>query len=307
MNETILSPLTSKNNIAEAGSVKSEEIISIYKKQYDFDISEYFKGIEEVKIYKCLDTEYMFYYPFSTEGDEKYYARMSQFEWYYNPLRWEHTKAFELIEKGAKVLEVGSGSGFFINELKKREIRATGLELNSRGIKEAEKIGVTLLKETIQAHSGSNANTYDAVCSFQVLEHISQPLSFLESKIKCLKKGGKLIIGVPNNDSYLKDNKMDNKVLNMPPHHVGLWTLNSLKSLEKLFAIKLEDVYYEPMIGANVSVYVWNRVNSFFFGMTFFNRVFWKLKLDKLLTQMVLKNSAEVVGNSMVVVYTKNN
>lgn len=306
MTEAIKSPLTLKENITQIGTVNTDEIISIYQKYYGMDISAYFADIEDIKIFKCLDTKYMFYYPFSTEGDEKYYSKMSEFEWYYHPSRWEHMKAREIILPGSKVLEVGSGSGHFIKELNKMGVKATGLELNGNGIKEAKKIGVELLKETVQDHADNNKEGYDIVCSFQVLEHISQPLSFLKAKINCLKPGGKLIIGVPNNDSYIKNNKLYSKVLNMPPHHVGLWTADSIRSLQKLFRIELNNIYYEPLIDGNVQTYLWNKVNSFFLGMTFFNRVIWKLKIDKPLTYLLSKRKDDIIGNSMLAIYTKN-
>ena len=68
----------------------------------------------------------------------------------------------------------------------------------------------------------------------------------------------------------------------------------------------MEDVFYEPMTEGNVPIYVWNKVNSFFFGITLFPRALWKLKLDKVLTSLILKNSDDLIGNSMVAVYTKN-
>src|SRR5688572_3721056 len=128
----ILSPLTGLANTEQIGSVESAEIVSIYRKHFGIDISAYFADAPEIKIMRCRDTGFMFYYPFTLEGDEAYYAKMSEFEWYYHPNRWEHQKAFELLHKGDRVLEVGSGSGFFIRKLRENAIDASGLELNPR-------------------------------------------------------------------------------------------------------------------------------------------------------------------------------
>jgi 2-polyprenyl-3-methyl-5-hydroxy-6-metoxy-1,4-benzoquinol methylase len=300
------SPLTFSNNVVEAGKIKSDEIIAIYAKHFKLNIESYFKNVPEVKIFKCLDTKYMFYYPFTLEGDENYYGLMSKFDWYYNPSRWEHGKAIEIINEKDNVLEIGAGSGSFLKKLKEKAPFVTGLELNTKAIEEAKSIGVELHKELIQDHARKNANKYDVVCSFQVLEHISQPHEFIAAQLQSLKPNGKMIIGVPNNDSYLKDNKLPSKVLNMPPHHMGLWTPASLKSLENIFNITLMDIYYEPLVGANVDTYLWNSVNNFFFGFSLFTRAIWKFKIHNTLRFFLLKRAHKIKGNSMIAIFEKN-
>jgi hypothetical protein len=88
MKEIVRSPLTFSNNVIEIGKINPEEIITIYSSYYNIDIRYYFNNIKEIVILRCLDTQYMFYYPFETEGDEKYYESMGKFDWYYNPSRW---------------------------------------------------------------------------------------------------------------------------------------------------------------------------------------------------------------------------
>lgn len=91
-----------------------------------------------------------------------------------------------------------------------------------------------------------NYEKYDVVCTFQVLEHIHNVREFIQSMIHCTRKGGKIIISVPNNDAFIL--KCDSiQTLNRPPHHVGLWNLNSLISLTKLFNLKIDSVALEPL------------------------------------------------------------
>ncbi len=306
MSKPILSPLSFSSNVIEIGKISSTEIITIYSSYFKMNVEPYFKNIPEIRILKCLDTQYMFYYPFETEGDEKYYESMGVFDWYYNPSRWEHKKTLEIIKEKDNVLEVGAGSGFFLNELKKKNKTITGLELNGKAIEEAKTLGIDLKNELIQEHAKTNENKYDIVCSFQVLEHISQPFEFIDAQLKCLKSKGKMIVGVPNNDSFIKDNILQSKVLNMPPHHMGLWTLASLKSLENIFNITLKEVYYEPLTESNVDTYLWNRITKFFFGSSFFTRAIWKLKLHNVFRHFILKKADKIRGHSILVVFEKN-
>ena len=123
--------------------------------------------------------------------------------------------------------------------------------------------------------------------------------------LKCLKPGGRLIIGVPNNDSYIRRNKMYNKVLNMPPHHVGLWTLDSLKSLEGILPVKLEETFYEPLVDGNVTAYTWTKVNALCLDVEIFTRVIWRVAGDRVLVPIVSRFSDRIRGNSMLAVFTR--
>lgn len=67
----------------------------------------------------------------------------------------------------------------------------------------------------------------------------------MESAIKVLKKEDKLFVGVLNNNSFLGLREMD--VLNMPPHHMGLWNEKSLRNLCNYFPMKLDEFLYEPL------------------------------------------------------------
>jgi SAM-dependent methyltransferase len=302
---TVISPLTNKDICIKESNLDFIEIIQIYKKQFNLDISDYFKNIKELSIYRCPKTGYKFYYPFNVSGDELYYSMMSKFEWYYNPNRWEHIKSLEIIKnKYYNVLEIGSGPGYFLKKLKEINIKAVGLELNNSAILQSKEFGVKVLSESIEEHKINNIDKYDLVCSFQVLEHISQPYSFIKASIDVLKKGGTLLIAVPNNDSYSSKNKHYSKVLNMPPHHMGLWTIDSLISLESIFNIKFKRVYYEPLIGSNVDIYIYNMILNIF-KLEIINRIIWKLKLHIIFRIILKLFRNHIKGNSMIVIFEK--
>jgi hypothetical protein len=69
--------------------------------------------------------------------------------------------------------------------------------------------------------------------------------SFILSCLKILKPGGKIVIGVPNNNPYI--HKYDvYHTLNLPPHHMGLWDKNSLTHLQNFYPMKLTFLETEP-------------------------------------------------------------
>lgn len=225
--------------------IDSTKIIEAYKNTFGYDVSYLLNEIKQIEVYKCFDTGYRFFYPFNISGDSSFYEYLQQYDWYYMPWKWEHEQASKIISNKMKVLEVGCAKGDFLMKIKERfNAECVGLEFNENAISIARQKGLNVLSESIEQHSLKNKNEYNVVCSFQVLEHISNVKSFIESKILCLKKNGFLIISVPNNDSFLDKSY---NILNMPPHHMGLWNKQSLSSIAKIYGLQIIDVFFEPL------------------------------------------------------------
>lgn len=251
----ILSPLTRLNNISLERKIPSQRIINIYKKNYGLDVSAYFKKVSDVSIYKCNETGYRFYYPFNLGGDSAFYEFLQEFDWYYMPWKWEHEIATSYLAPSFSVLEVGCAHGAFLEQIASlfplNDV--VGLELNESAVTKSDKFEIR--NEFIESYAVNNKGAFDVVCSFEVLEHISEVFSFLKSQIDCLKQGGTLIISVPNNDSFIKGHKYGG--LNLPPHHMGLWDQSSLRKLTTIFPIELINIHFEELQEYHVENYVY--------------------------------------------------
>jgi len=222
----------------------SRQIIEAYKAQ-GLNVDRFFSK-EYIELYKCVSTGYRFYYPPSIIGDSEFYEELSKTRKNYYSERWEHKKSLSFIGKGDKVLEIGSGFGIFLQMLKKRQINAAGIELNMHAVNQCKNINLNVEGNLIEDIVDDYIEHYDVVCSFQVLEHIYDVHNFIENQLKILKKGGKLIVGVPNNNPYLFINDKYH-TLNLPPHHAGLWNKDSLFALERVFNLKIEKLIFEPL------------------------------------------------------------
>ncbi len=306
MNGKVTSPLTGSDNVRCLRSMKASEIIAIYQKTFGIDIGYIFAGVPEVREFKCNDTGYRFYEPLNISGDDAFYRHFGKYDWYYLPWKWEHEKALEFMRPDDRILEVGAGRGSFLDAIQKKGYRdVAGLELNSDAVAEARAHGVNLIRETIEQHSMTNAGKYDVVCSFQVLEHISNAGEVLSAMTNCLRQGGTLIVSVPNNDSYLKHNPLPSRVLNMPPHHMGLWNLESLKNLQRILPLALTDTFIEPLQKIHADTYQYVMVNKMFLGSMFLTRVYWKLRLNRVVRPILGMLSKYLVGQSILAVYQK--
>jgi len=86
-----------------------------------------------------------------------------------------------------------------------------------------------------------------------VLEHLSQPAEFLNSACSLLRPGGKLMLGLPNAESFLRHQY---NILDMPPHHMTRWTVEVLTRMQQWFPLKLVRVAYEPLADYHADGYV---------------------------------------------------
>ncbi|MBS1663152.1 MAG: methyltransferase domain-containing protein [Bacteroidetes bacterium] len=243
----IQSPVTGSFNTSLILELDVSRIVSLYREEQNLDVEKYFGGRKTIELRVCNDTGYRFYYPMDIYGDDAFYQHLQQTGIYYLKEKWEYDKTASLIGNNQKILEIGSGAGFFMQKLKDgKKAHLCGLELNTNQVEMAKKNGLPVINETIESHSEKNPRTYDVVVFLQVLEHVPDVRSFLNASLKALKPGGQLIICVPYNNPYLYRYDLYH-TLNLPPHHSGLWDKPSFRKLTDFFPMRLNGLYIEPL------------------------------------------------------------
>lgn len=253
----VLSPVTHSGNVMLINEIDTTTIVRRYKQEYGLDVSKYFSAIPAISVYECKDTKYRFFYPFNIAGDDLFYEELQQFDWYYMPWKWEHARvAEELNRPNLKVLEIGSAKGAFLEKIRDdKGAVCSGIEINTKAAEAARQKGLDISTEYLSEYAAKHTEEFDLVCFFQVLEHVYDIHGFVSDAVKCLKPGGKLAIGVPNNSSFIKLDETYQS-LNMPPHHMGLWDETSLRNIAPLFGLKVDKVLLEPTPDFNR---VWKR------------------------------------------------
>jgi SAM-dependent methyltransferase len=245
-----------KANLLE--TVPASLITAGYQKELGINVQNYFTGLDEIGIYQCCGTGYRFYHPTGIFGDGDFYTALQQKSFYYSEWNWEHTQALRQIPAGSRVLEVGCGTGSFTEALGKKGFDCTGLELNSAAVAVCQSKGLAVYNELLNKHLEKNAGRYDVVCAFQVLEHIYDVHTFLNECLQCLRPGGILIVAVPNNNPwFLRHDKYH--LLNLPPHHAGLWNEATFRKLDAFFPVKVRSVQAEPLLNRVLFLQVWLR------------------------------------------------
>ncbi|MHC1791842.1 glycosyltransferase family protein [Solidesulfovibrio sp.] len=240
------SPITGRNTVAEESRVPVDMLVQGYDAMH-VDTRRFFGSRRHVSIFRCLESGYRFYHPFSIAGDGDFYRDLSRGIPYYMEWKWEHQQALEGIAPGERVLEIGCARGEFLDRLQREGHVVVGLEDNDAARQEALAKGLDVRCATVRDLAAEQGPAgFDAVVMFQVLEHIADVKTFLDDLLVLLRPGGKLFIGVPNNDSFLfREDPV--QMLNRPPHHVGLWNLEALISLGRFFPLRIDKALFEPL------------------------------------------------------------
>jgi len=242
------SPVVPGGETKKVDEVLVTDIVGLYEQHLKIDISEFFKGLEQIDILECCITGYRFYYPYNVAGDGLFYEKVQKAmegnNDYYRTWGYDHQFAYNAIKKGESVLDIGCGSGNFLNRIKDKTDKVFGLEFNPVAIEQCKAAGLSVYADSIQQHSDTHAGAYDVVCLFQVLEHIHEIKPFLDASLKVLKKNGRLIIGVPNNEPYVQGFHKYS-TMNLPPHHMGLWNRQAFEKIQSYYKIKIKEVGYE--------------------------------------------------------------
>ena len=240
--ENAICPACQGRQISTVDRVSTSDLIWLYA-QVGLDVAPYFKGIPEIELNKCKICDLGFFTP-ACAGDDLFYEQLQQFDWYYQDDKPEYAHARDLVGSSDAVLEVGCGKGAFRSWLP-AEVQYTGLEFNDEAIRKARSAGLDVIRQPIEEHAGKERGKYDVVCCFQVLEHIPQPRGFVHACVEALKPGGKLIIAVPAEDSFLS--MAVDAHLNMPPHHALRWSDRALKNLALREGLDVVELWHEPV------------------------------------------------------------
>ena len=181
---------------------------------------------------------------------------------YYVDDKWDFEEALKDARTAGSIVEVGCGPGVFLERASHCVQQTIGIEYNEQALNTARRKGLRVFnhKDDLSTLKGQ----FDIAFSFHVLEHVADPLAFVEAMLLWIKPGGKIGISVPNMDGPLK--YVDPCVSNMPPHHATRWKLDTFQELSNKFNLTIERVEYEPLVARDHYYYSLHWVRHCFPG-----------------------------------------
>lgn len=164
------------------------------------------------------------------------------FEWAFR-WRWVLSRLGEHGGRGS-LLDVGAGNGLFL-KIAKEEFgwNARGIELSVPAIEFAKSV-LQVEVERLDLHEVTDE--FSAVTSFNVLEHVADPVEFLADLARRVTPGGLLAVTTPSPTSVqARVRGLKRWGMVCPPHHINIFTREALE-----FAVReagLEVVSYDSL------------------------------------------------------------
>ena len=156
------------------------------------------------KLYKCKECNLYFRYPRHTiiEHDRLYKkASLECLNYNFaNRKDWQlSTKWINRINSGGSIIDIGCWDGSFLEKFGE-DWKPYGIEINIQAASKARDRGITILAENFSDISQLNSN-FNVVTAFDVIEHVENPLSFVENLSKITEDDGLIIISSGNTEA----------------------------------------------------------------------------------------------------------
>lgn len=134
-----------------------------------------------------------------------------------------------------RILDVGSGPGYFLETGRDRGWDTLGIEPSKQAAAHTRSLGLTVVEDTFSETSAGQLGQFDVVHLSEVLEHIPNPREFLGWIRRILLPGGLICVVVPNDynpvQSALRDVCGFEPWWIAPPSHLNYFDFESLSTL----------------------------------------------------------------------------
>lgn len=155
---------------------------------------------------------------------------------------------------GKKILDIGSGTGEFLNQCQINGFEVTGIEPSDKGRKQAKE-NFNLNVYTEDYLTDISDNSFDFITMWHVLEHVYHLNQRLEELYRIIAPNGYVIIAVPNLKSYDASFYKEFWAAYDVPRHLYHFSPNDIKNLCKKHKFSLVktlpmkfDSYYVSML-----------------------------------------------------------
>jgi SAM-dependent methyltransferase len=153
--------------------------------------------------------------------------------------------------KRGKLLELGVGSGETLKKFIECGWSAEGLDFDPKAVKACADIGLNVRGGDLEAQNFED-ESFDAIFSSHVLEHVPSPLELMKESLRVLKKGGVFVAVTPNANSALHRLFKSNWRGLEPPRHLNIFTMKALIASAKMAGFSRVQVVTSNFIAAGV-------------------------------------------------------
>jgi 2-polyprenyl-3-methyl-5-hydroxy-6-metoxy-1,4-benzoquinol methylase len=206
------------------------------------------------------------------------------------------TKMFKLQEKH-KILDIGCGNGRHMAYLKRKyNVDVVGIELNQKAVAVGKNAGLNIFHGSIDDYATNNE--YDVIYLSHVLEHLSKPYDALKNINKLLKKGGRIVIALPNTKSFERYLFKQYWWGWDTPRHIYMFSPKSIKYLLQETGFNNIEIYYE--VYSNFKNSTLHLLNKRKYNNIFLNKILNKINslLSKILPLFRFSGAIQITARN---------
>jgi SAM-dependent methyltransferase len=208
-----------------------------------------------IALFRCERCGFRFYDP-SLAGSARFYEELMAGDYYAeNRPEFEFTLSIARARRLHTVLDVGGGEGGFLDLAKSRGLKTYGVELNSVAVERASNKGHRMIRKLLQeVDPGEVEGGVDLLTLYQVVEHVSDPVAFVQDASRLVKPGGLLAVSVPN--EYRVLGLLPYDPANWPPHHVSRWRRQDLRALARRAGLQVVAEGSDILFGSVLQTFI---------------------------------------------------
>ncbi len=142
-----------------------------------------------------------------------------------------------------KLLDIGSGPGYFLKFASDRKWDVQGIEPSAQAAAHSRDMGLRITEGFFGPGSAQSLGEVDVVHMNNMLEHVPNPKELIKEATNLLAPEGLICISVPNDynpfQEILRDRAGFTPWWVVPSHHLNYFTFKSLRSLLNSFGFKV--------------------------------------------------------------------
>lgn len=205
----------------------------------------YLKDYQKAHLCKCASCGFIFSKQIPTQEElVEHYKKYGRND-YLSPITIKRYNEllddFEQYRKSGKLLDVGCGIGYFLDEAKKRGWEVYGTEYTDEAVGICKEKGIVMNQGVLDPQN-YDPETFDVITSFEVIEHINNPKEEIANFNKILRPGGLVYVTTPNFNSLLRYRLKSAYNVICYPEHLSYYTPKTLKLLFKRSGFRTKQI-----------------------------------------------------------------
>jgi len=204
-------------------------------------------SVKRYDFYRCLDCGFVYVYPIPLKEELKNIYQENDFysEGFARgrgPEIYRRLKVITKFHKPGNLLDIGCAAGFFLSLAKEHGWDTLGIEL-SKNLSDyaCKELNLKVINQPLESVNLPE-KTFDVITFWGVIEHVSEPVKFMEQATKLLKDDGLLCFATNNLDGWMGRLMKDKFPFISYPEHLWLFNIKTTRKLIEKVGLRIEHI-----------------------------------------------------------------